>query len=305
MRRWLVILILTPLLAIALTAVLALAWLHEPAANFDIRTPPASENEVGQTDGIFLEDPQPFALAIGSWLTKLTLTLPDDKQMDQLANTNPIAFLKYCIRRYDYTVKSYELTLKKQERIGGKLHPTETIAVKFREEPFSALLEWVKGERLAKKTLYVRGENNNMLLVKPAGVLALAGIVERDPEGDQAKQSGRYPLTEFGIKIGMLRLLASWEAARKHKTLKVEYLGLKKIKEAGDRACYVLKRPDYGQPEEDGIMSATYYFDKENWLLIGTTLKNKDGELIADYWFLDIKLNPEFKPDTFTKKALK
>jgi hypothetical protein len=305
MRRILFVLILVPLVTVSLTAVYALVRLHEPAADFDVRTPIASDKEEGRPDDILLEDPQPFALAIGSWLTKIQLPLPDDKQIEQLAKTNPIAFLKYCIRRADYSVKGYDLTLKKQERIGGKLQPSETIAVKFREYPFAVLMEWLKGERLAKKTLYARGENNNMLLVKPAGVLAVAGIVEREPEGEQAKQSGRYPLTEFGIKIGMLRLLSSWEAGRKSNTLKIEYVGVKKIKEAGDRDCYVFKRPDYGKPEEDGIQSGTFYIDKETWLQVGITLKNKEGDLLADYWFTDIKLNPEFKPEAFTRKALK
>jgi hypothetical protein len=305
MRRLLIVLMLAPLVAVTLTGVVALAWLYEPAANFDVRTPLTPTKEEGWPDDVLLENPKPFALAIGSWLTKVPLPLPTDAQMEELAKKNPIAFLKYCIRRYDYTVKGYEFTFKKQERIGEKLQPTETIAVKFREEPFSVLFEWLKGERLAKKTLFVRGENKNQLLVKPAGVLAVAGIVERDPEGDDAKKSGRYPLPEFGLKIGSLRTLAALEAARKNETLTIEYAGVKKIKEVGDRECYVLKRPKYAKAEEDGIMSATFYFDKETWLQVGSTLKNGDGELIAEYWFTDIKLNPEFKPDTFTRKALK
>jgi hypothetical protein len=303
-RRLLLILILTPLVAITLTAVLALTWLHEqPAADFNVRTPPTPSEE--DREDIPLENPKAFAPAVGMWITQVHLSLPTDAQMEEVAKKNPIAFLKYCIRRYDYTVQGYECIFKKQERIGDKLHPTETIAVKFREQPFSVLFDWLKGERLAKKTLYVRGENNNMLLVKPAGILSVAGIVERDPEGDQAKKSGRYPLTEFGIKIGSLRTLAAWEAARKNGTLKIEYDGIKKIKEVGDHECYVLKRPQYAKPEDGGIMSATFYFDKETWLQVGSTLKNAEGELIAEYWFTDIKLNPEFKPDTFTRKALK
>jgi hypothetical protein len=305
MRRLLIYLLLTPPVTIAVSAVLALTWLHGPKADFDVRTPPTPSSEQGRPDDILLEHPEHFAPAVGMWITKAPLPLPDDAKMEDLANKKPIAFLKYCIRRYDYTVSGYELTLKKQERVGEKLQPTETIAVKFREEPFSVLFEWVKGERLAKKTLFVRGENNNKLLVKPAGLGAVIGIVSRDPEGDDAKKSGRYPLTEFGIKIGSLRTLAACEAARKNGTLKMEYAGLKKIKEAGDRECYILKRPHYAKPEEDGICSATFYFDKETWLQVGSTLKNADGDLIAEYWFTDIKRNPEFKPDTFTKNALK
>ena len=307
MRRLLIGLVLAPVVAIALSALLALTWLREPSSGSNKPAPTTPSKEAGQTDDILLEPSPSYALAFGAWITKAPLPLPSDAQMAELAKKNPIAFLKYCLRRYDYTVKGYELTFKKQERLGGKLYPSETIAVKFREEPFSVYFDWIKGERLAKKVLYVRGENDNKLLVKPAGRLAsaLVGVVERDAEGEDAKQSSRYPMPEFGIKVGMVLTLEAWEAARKNKTLEIEYAGLKKIKETGDRECYVLKRPHYAKPEADGICSSTFYFDKETWLQTGSTLKNKDGELIGEYWFTDITLNPKFKPGTFTREALK
>ena len=72
-----------------------------------------------------------------------------------------------------------------------------------------------------------------------------------------------------------------------------------------DRVCYVFKRAPYEKPEEDGVEALTIYIDKDNWLQVGSTLKTANGDLIADYWFSDIKLNPEFKPETFTRKSLK
>jgi hypothetical protein len=305
MRRALVLLLLVPAVATLITSYFAWAWLHEPEAEFDKMTPPTPQRADGDPADIPFEDPQPVALAVGSWVLKGPLSLPDDKKMEELAKSNPIAFVKYALRRYDQTIQGYECTLKKQERIGGKLYDSETIAVKFREEPFSVYFDWQKGQRQAKKVLYVRGENDNKLLVKPAGVLSIAGVQKRDPEGDDAKKGGRYPLTEFGIKIGTLRTLAAWEAARKNKALHVEYLGLQKIPEAGDRVCYVFKRTRYAKPEEDGVSELKTYFDKETWLQVGSTLKNADGDLIGEYWFRDIKLNPEFKSDTFKEKSLK
>jgi hypothetical protein len=302
MRRLLLLLLGVPGAAILLTTLLALAWLHEPKADFGKRTEPTLHKEEGEPDDIPLENPRPVALAVGAWILKGPLPLPDDKKMEELAKKNPIAFLKYCLRRYDQTVQGYECTLKKQERIGGKLHPSETIAVKFREEPFGVLFEWQKGERLAKKALYVRGENDNQVVIRP---VLLPITVRKDPEGDDAKKGGRYPLTEFGIKIGTLRTLAAWEAARKNKALHIEYLGQKKVPEAGDRVCYVLKRKPYEKPEEDGISELTIYVDKETWLQVGSTVKNADGDILGDYWFRDVKLNPDFKPGTFTEKSLK
>jgi hypothetical protein len=231
-------------------------------------------------------------------------TLPDNARMEKLAQTDPIAFLENCLKHYDREVKGYTCLLHKQERLGGKLQPSELIEVSFREEPFSVLFDWKQGTRLAQRTLYVKGKYNDQLVVKPAGLASLVGVVERDPNGADAKKSGRYPLTEFGIKVGMERTLAAWQAAAKQDALRVEFVGERKVKEAGDRACWVLRRTGYKKPEEDGITDFTTYFDKETWLQVGSVLKGADNQLLGEYFFRDIKLNPEFKDGTFTREAV-
>jgi hypothetical protein len=231
--------------------------------------------------------------------------LPSAKAMERLAKQDPIAFLEMCIRRYDREVKGYTATLRKQERIDGRLERSEIIDVAFREDPFSVLMRWKEGARRAAAVLYVKGENGDQLLVRPNGVFAVAGIVTRDPNGRDAKQAGRYSLTEFGIKIATQRTLASWQRARKNDNLHIEYLGVKRIKEAGNRPCWVLKRTEYKKPEEDGVTELTVYIDTENWLQVGNVLKGEEGRLIGEYFFRDIKINPEFAPDTFSREALK
>jgi hypothetical protein len=230
---------------------------------------------------------------------------PSAAEMERLARDKPIEFLETCLRVYDRTVKGYTLTMQKQERIGGKLQRTEVIDVAFRDQPPAVLMRWVEGARLAAASLYVEGENNGKLLVRPAGLLLGGLIVERDPEGEQAKQSGRYPMTQFGLKKAMERTLKSWKAARDKDELHVEYLGERQVKEAGDRTCYALRRDRYARPENDGVLELTVYIDKETLLQVGSTIKGEDGKLIGEYFFRDIHLNPEFKADQFTREALK
>lgn len=231
--------------------------------------------------------------------------LPDAAGMEKLAREDPLAFLENCLKRYDREVQGYTLIMHKQERIKGKLQRSEEIAVQFREKPFSVLFDWKEGARLAQKVLYVRGENNDMLVVQPTGLASLVGTVERDPNGPDAKQSGRYPLTEFGLKIATERTLGAWAAAKKRGDLRVEYLGTRKIKEAGDRVCYVLRRTGYPQAEEDGVTEFTAYFDKDTWLQVGSVAKGEQGRIIGEYFFRDVKLNPDFPKDTFTRENLK
>jgi hypothetical protein len=244
--------------------------------------------------------------------------LPDTAGMEKLlGRKDPIAFvdvLENCLRRYQREVKGYSCTFLKQERIGKKLHPSETIAVTFRQDPHSVLFRWKEGARLADAALYVEGENKkndkdgkekSFMLAHPAGIAGrLVKFVDRDPDDVEAKQSGRYSLPDFGIEKATQRTLSTWKAAQNKGELHVEFLGETKLKEAGDRLCYKLRRTKYAEPEEEGVTELTIYIDKETWLQVGSVLKGNNDQYIAQYYFRDIKLNPEFTAETFKKEGL-
>ena len=78
---------------------------------------------------------------------------------------------------------------------------------------------------------------------------------------------------------------------------------LRKVREAGDRLCYALRRT-CAEPEEDQVTEVTIYIDKETWFQIGSVLKAEDGKLIGEYIFRDIHLNPTFKPNQFERSAV-
>jgi hypothetical protein len=235
--------------------------------------------------------------------------IPKADDLETVAKKDPVAFLEHCLRKYQREVKGYRCVMQKQERLDGKLLPSEEIEVTFRQDPYSALLRWKKGARLADSALYVEGENTekdkSQMLVHPAGIAGrLVKSVSRDPRGEEAGKSGRYYLTDFGIEKGTQRTLDSWKKARDDGKLTVEFLGETKLKEAGDRTCYKLRRTDYAKPEEDGVLELTIYIDKETLLQVGSVLKGNNDSYIAQYYFRDIKLNPEFTAETFKKEAL-
>ena len=92
--------------------------------------------------------------------------LPRPAEMEKLAQTDPIAFMEHCLRRYAREVKGYTLVLQKQEKLAGKIYPKEEISVRFREQPQSVYFQWLEGSRLAERTLYVEGENDGKLLAR-------------------------------------------------------------------------------------------------------------------------------------------
>jgi hypothetical protein len=192
---------------------------------------------------------------------------------------NPIAFLEKCLKHYDRTVKGYSLTLRKREYIDGTLHKLEVIDVHFKDEPHSVFFKWRPGTaRKAARVVYVEGKNDNKMLVKPAGAAgAFVSVVTRDVDSPDAKQSGRYPINEFGLKKAMQRVLVNWKRAAQEKALHVEYLGIHTVAEAGDRPCFKFRRTRYARPEDDGVTDLTMYIDTETLLQVGSVLRN-DGE---------------------------
>lgn len=226
--------------------------------------------------------------------------------VEKLVRDNPIAFLEQCLRRYQQDVKSYQLVLQKQEFVGGKLHPREVVEIAFREQPHSVYMRWLEGARNAERVLYVDGENDGKLLARPNGAFrrAVAGdVVLRDVDSAEARQSGRVTIDQFGLKKGTERTLVAWKAAKESNALTTEYLGEQKIKELEDRVCYVLRRA-YKESEGDGVMELTIFVDKETLLQTGSIVKGEGGKLLAEYYFRDIRLNPEFKKDQFERSAL-
>ena len=224
---------------------------------------------------------------------------------EALPDPKPIAFLKKCLDKFDQDgIQGYSCILHKQERIGGQLQPSEDVELFVRTQPFSVFMHWLRGQRLADSALYVEGENDGKMLAHPAGLAgALIKVVSRDPDGADAKQSGRYSIKDAGLKNGLLRTYKTWKAGEDEGTLHVEYLGLRKVREANDRLCYTLRRK-YEKPAEDGTNEVTIYIDKEHWFQIRSVIKDAEGKLIGDYIFRDIQLNPKFKPNQFESSAL-
>ena len=166
-------------------------------------------------------------------------------------------------------------------------------------------MEWKQGGGRAKRVLYVEGENNNKMLARPSGLAAWTGIWTKEVNDPEARASGRYLINEFGIKLGTKRTLDAMLSAKGRNALFVKYEGIFKIKELGDRPCYKLIRTPYDPPEDaEGLNELIIYIDTETWLQVGSILKDTAGNLIAEYFFRNVKLNPTFKPDQFKRSAL-
>lgn len=233
----------------------------------------------------------------------------DISGMTNLVRNDPFAFLENCLKHYDQTVRGYQLTMQKQERLQGRLQNKEVIEVAFREQPFSVSMRWLEGAKKADRVAYVAGENDGMMLAHPTGVAGkLVKVVKRKVDSEEARESGRYTLDQFGFKNSLKRILGSMQDAKKKNNLHLEFLGEAKVLESDQRICFKLKRT-YAQPENDGTQELTVYVDRENFLPVGIVVKGKidpasgNRELLGEYFFRDLRLNPQISAAQFKESA--
>ncbi len=148
----------------------------------------------------------------------------------------------------------------------------------------------------------MEGENDNNLLAKPR---LLPWVTWREnPRGAKAKRSARYTIDEFGIKVGTERTYKSWKKKQAEGKLHVAYEGVYFVEKAGNRPCYKIHRSRMEQPEDDGVLDVVLYIDTETWLQVGSTLRGKNRELIGDYYFRDLVLNPKYPAGHFSAQLL-
>jgi hypothetical protein len=227
--------------------------------------------------------------------------------IEHLAKTDPVELLRNVLAKYkEAGIKGYTCILAKHERINGKVNAPEVTECWFKEEPFSVFMHWKEGAGLAAASLYVVGENDGKMCVRPSSAAGkLLGWVKRAPDSSEAKESTRYLITEFGLRCGTERTYRVWKAMQDRGVkLQTEYLGVRKnVEEVGGRDCHVLVR-HCDPPEEEGLTEITLLIDAETWQQVGTVLK-AGNDLIGTYYFRDIKVNPSFEDKQFKPEALK
>jgi Protein of unknown function (DUF1571) len=245
-----------------------------------------------------------------SGVSEMVIDKPKAETLEKILETDPIQFLEMSLKRYDETIKGYEHILDKHERIQGKLARPEKVRACFREMPYAVYMEWIEGAGLASKVLYVAGEHRDkktekeMMLARGWGPLKFFGIQTREVDGADAKSSGRFTIAQFGFKKSTERSLASMKRAKERGTLHVKYEGIVPVEKLGGQKCHKFVRTPYDPHEEDDLNELTLYYDTEHWLQVGAILKDVKGQLLGEYFFTELKFNPEFNEKQFTRDAL-
>ena len=229
-------------------------------------------------------------------------TAPDVVQhLAQLAKTDHIALLNYCLKHYDAHYYDYTCTLIKQERLRGRLGKVQWIDVKFRDKPFSVAMAWTKNATRGDRVLYLEGRYGGNMLVRPANPLlrALAGTVQRKPDGKDARENSLRTVNKFGFKRGMQSLLEFYLKGKNNGVLQEAFGECATV--AGRKALVLIRYlPD---TSEYPSCKTVTFIDLEYLVPICVEGFNQAGDLICRYVYKDVKFNVDLTDAAFTPEA--
>lgn len=219
-------------------------------------------------------------------------------KLETLAKTDHIKLLEMCLQNCS-GYRDYTCILSKQERLGGKLGKEQVVDVKFLAKPFSVSMLWTKNRPIADRVLYVEGQRNNQMLVRPAGLLSFVGPQLRKPDDEEAMRNTLRPVSQFGFERNLVSLIEVYQQAKKNGDLKEEFGKYAKV---GDRNTLVLVR--YLPPKHDYPAQKTLvYIDLEYLVPVMVECYDWEQRLSARYVFNNVKFNTGLTNDDFLPQA--
>jgi len=218
-------------------------------------------------------------------------------EMEPRARSDPLEFLRTALRWHDERVIGYTCQFSKQENIAGELRKPETMRMKFRVKPFSIYVKWVGEISKDQEVIYVEGQNAGKAVANPAGILGVLTLhrISLDPLGKLALKHSRRPLTMAGMGNMLRLIIPQCERARANGDLTLTYEG---IREESGRPAYVFKRV-LPNKSEYPCSVLTIYIDTQYLLCVRTDAFDWGGNLVSQYCYSDLTLNPSLGDDDF------
>ena len=201
-------------------------------------------------------------------------------------------------------IQDYECTFSKRELLGKKLLKT-TMKLKFREEPFSVYLKFIDSNA-GREVLYVKGQNNNNLLVREPGFKAVLGVIPLSPTGSDAMAENKYPITSIGMKQMLNRVISQWELESKFAGTTVQKRPDSKLPVSGE-ICTVYESI-HDKPFKDFKFHTTrLWIEDKTGLPIGCQQlgfpgkQDKEPPSVEEYFYGDLKVNRKLTDADFDK----
>jgi hypothetical protein len=200
-------------------------------------------------------------------------------------------------------VKDYEATFIKREQINGQLL-TQTMQLKVREEPYSVYLKY-QDPSPGREILFVKGQNQNMLLAHEASGLKSLLTVNLAMDDPRVKAENRHAIVDLGMRRMVEMTIKQWEEEAKYGEVDVRYYPDAKI---GGVLCPAIEC-SHPRPRRQFPFHVTrLYLDSASNLPVRIenygfpTQAGQDPPLVEEYTYVKIKTNVGFKNADFARE---
>lgn len=209
------------------------------------------------------------------------------------------------IQLQDANIKDYSATVRKVERIDGKVGEPEFALVKIRNKPFSVYMHFIGPNELkGQECMYVEGQNNGQMFAHaPPGTLrGRFGTVSLAPNSAMAMKGQRYPITELGIHNLTRRLVEVGQKDMQYGECDVKFY--KGYKVAG-RSCMMIQ-VTHPVPRRNFLFHIARIYVDDEWSIPiryesydWPTETGGKEQLLEEYTYIDIKLNQGYTDADF------
>ncbi len=231
-----------------------------------------------------------------------------------MAESDPAAFVRYCRDTFLLRgVRDYTCRFDKQESVKSKLGPVEQVAVRFREEPFSVDMQWVRNASSVSRALYVRDawvdkRGQQLAWFKPTGAIIKIFVpkIKQPIDGPRVKKASRRTLDQFGFGSTLDLIIKYIERAQeRNDALRIDYVGESSIH---GRPTWVFERhlPFTGEEEPYPDALLRYHIDQE-WLVPTGCYSYADHagrKLLGSYVISDVQFDVGLSGDDFDPEKL-
>jgi hypothetical protein len=202
------------------------------------------------------------------------------------------------------SVRDYQCLIIKRENVNGAMI-TQTMEMKFREEPFSVYLKFQEPS-LGRETLFVKGQNENKLLAhEGSGLKALVGTVPLALDDPRIRAENRHPITEIGMRNLIEKVITQWEYEGQYGEATVQYFPDAKI---GGISCPAIECTHPQPRRQFPFHVSRLYIDAQSNLPVRIenyaypTAAGQEPPLMEEYTYVKVQTNVGLTNNDFSTK---
>ncbi|WP_422930558.1 DUF1571 domain-containing protein [Singulisphaera sp. PoT] len=181
------------------------------------------------------------------------------------------------------SLSSYQVTIKRQERVGETLQPAEEALLSIRRNPKAVRLEWPTGPHKGREVIYATGDGDGLLHVNMADSLVPMVPLALAPDSPLAMRNSRHPISEAGFDNILENIEKNFKPASTNKAAgKVTYQGTENPGQLKQPSHKIVRVTPTGE-------TWVVYIDPDTMFPVMVQATSAKGDLLERYLFVDPK----------------